>query len=69
MRNPEEERKDAVYASFEDCGLTEQQIELATKYVNGEIPSCDLGITQKQTFTLGQGMQPRDENIQKIADR
>ena len=69
MRNPEEERKDAVYASFEDCGLSEQQIEMATKYVNGEIPSCDLGITQKQTFTLGQGMQQRDENIQKIADR
>lgn len=69
MRNPEEERKDAVYASFADCGLSEQQIEMATRYVNGEIPSCDLGITQKQEFTRGQGMQQRDDNIQKIADR
>ena len=64
MRNPEEERKDAMLGSLEDLGLSEQQLELATKYVNGESKSCDLGIKTKQQIT-----NPRDEQIFKVIER
>ena len=69
MRNPEEERRDAVYASFVDCGLSDRQVEMATKYVNGEAAVCDLGITQKLPFKNGNGLLPIAENVTKIADR
>ena len=64
MRNPEEDRKDAVIGSLEDLGLSEQQMELATKYLNGESKSSELGIQTKIAFAM-----PRDERIIKVVDR
>ena len=64
MRNPEEERKDAVIGSLEGLGLSEGQMELATKYLNGESKACDLGIQTRVAFT-----PPKSEEILKVIDR
>ncbi len=68
MRNPADDRKEAVADSLRMCGLFNDQIEKAQKYLNGEISDCDLGITQKQAFH-GVGTDERNSAIRKCFER
>ena len=69
MRNPQEDRKDSVLESLEDCGLSSEQTELARKYLEGETGTCDLGIQTRLVYTSGNGAQPRDQKIEKCLER
>ena len=68
MRNPADDRKEALADSLRMCGLFNDQIEKAQKYLNGEISDCDLGITQKQSFH-GVGTDERNSAIRKCFER
>ena len=68
MRNPVDDRKDALVDSLRMCGLYNDQLEKAQKYVNGEIAECDLGIAQKQAY-FGVGTDERNAAIRKCFER
>ena len=69
MRNPDEERKDTIISSLEDCGLSEQQVELAKQYLDGKTATCDLGVQTKLVYTAGSGASPRDQKLEKCVEK
>ncbi len=69
MRNPQEDRKDALLESLELCGLSAQQLEAAEKYVNGETKTCDLGITALSGYLSGAKDADREQKIEKCIER
>ncbi|MBR4731555.1 MAG: DUF4132 domain-containing protein [Lachnospiraceae bacterium] len=69
MRNPDEERKDSVISSLEECGLSEQQVELAKQYLDGKTATCDLGVQTKLVYTAGSGASPRDQKLEKCVEK
>ena len=68
MRNPNEDRKEAVLESLRMCGLTGDQMTLAEEYMNGESDQCDLGISNTIAF-LAQGNLERNDMINKCLER
>lgn len=68
LRNPEEDRRSAMAESLEACGLTQEQMEKAQKYINGETNDCDLGIQEKAVY-VGQSFIARNEGIDKCFQR
>ena len=68
MRNPEEERKKALVDSLEECGLGGTQLELAEKYLNEEIGTCDLKIEEKEVYQ-DPNFRERNQRLEKCFQR
>lgn len=68
MRNPAEDRKDALVESLEGCGLSEEQLEKAEKFLRGEAGVCDLGMETCMPYE-GTNAADRNKKMEKCFER
>ena len=68
LRNPEEDRRSAMVESLEECGLSQEQVEKADKYISGETNTCDLGIQEIAVY-VDQSFTARNADIDKCFQR